>query len=157
MRVILTHPFCWPYVRRGTEHAIDVLARYLVADGHEVTTVSTRPGPSDIESGAAGTRVLRTPLTVPLMGAFRIQPTHTFFFTSLRALRTLRADVVHSFYPSDALAAICTRRRAGHRTVLQMNGVAVAGVSCHRWMPPEGRMFREALVRADARIACSRF
>jgi phosphatidyl-myo-inositol alpha-mannosyltransferase len=134
-----------------------VLAQYLVDEGHQVTTVSTRPGANEIESGPAGTRVLRRPLTVPFMGALRIQPTHTFFFTSLRALRGLHADVVHSFYPSDALAAICTKRRSGHRTILQMNGVAVAGVSCYRWLPPEGRMFREALTRADARIACSRY
>jgi phosphatidyl-myo-inositol alpha-mannosyltransferase len=91
------------------------------------------------------------------MHALRIQTTHTFFFTSLRALRSLEADVVHSFYPADALAAIWTRRRGGHRTVLQMNGVAIPGVSCYRWLPPEGGMFREALRRADARIACSRF
>lgn len=157
MKIVLTHPFCWPYVRRGTEHTMDVLARYLVDEGHEVTTVSTRPGGSEIESGPAGTRVLRRPLTVPFMGTLRIQPTHTFFFTSLRALRSLHADVVHSFYPSDALAAICLKRRSGHRTVLQMNGVAIGGVSCYRWLPPEGRMFREALTRADARIACSRY
>ena len=125
--------------------------------GHDVTTLSTRPGASGIETGPAGTRLLRRPLTLPFMGALRIQPTHTFFFTSLRALRSLQADVVHSFYPSDALAAVCLNRRSRYRTVLQMNGVAVPGVSCYRWMPPEGRMFREALERTDARIACSRF
>jgi glycosyltransferase involved in cell wall biosynthesis len=157
VKVVLTHPFCWPYVRRGTERGMDVLAHYLVNSGHEVITLSTRPGSSGIETGPAGTRILRRPLTLPFMGTLRIQPTHTFFFTSLRALRSLNADVVHSFYPSDALAAICTRRRTGHRTVLQMNGAAIPGVSCYRWMPPEGGMFREALRRADGRIACSRF
>jgi glycosyltransferase involved in cell wall biosynthesis len=157
MKIVLTHPFCWPYVRRGTERGMDVLAHYLVDSGHQVTTVSTRPGAGGTERGSTGTRILCAPLTLPFMGALRIQPTHTFFFTSLRTLRNLDADVVHSFYPSDALAAIFTKRRLGHRTVLQMNGVAIPGVSCYRWLPPEGAMFREALRRSDARIACSRF
>ena len=157
MRIVLTHPFCWPYVRRGTERGMDVLARYLVRAGHDVTTVSTRPGPSGVDTGEAGTRILHRPLTLPLMQAFRLQPNHTFFFTSLRTLTSLDADVVHSFYPADALAAICARRWRGHRTVLQMNGVAIPGVSCYRWLPPEGAMFREALRRADGRITCSRF
>ena len=43
MRVVLTHPFCWPYVRRGTERNLEQLGRYLTARGHEVTTISTRP------------------------------------------------------------------------------------------------------------------
>jgi glycosyltransferase involved in cell wall biosynthesis len=157
VRIVLTHPFCWPHVRRGTERVMEVLAQYLVAGGHDVITVSTRPGPSAIETGRAGTRILRRPLALPFMATLRIQTTHTFFFTAWRALRSLDADVVHSFYPSDALAAICAKRRTHHRTVLQMNGIAIPGVSCYRWMPPEGAMFREALRRADGRIACSQF
>jgi phosphatidylinositol alpha-mannosyltransferase len=157
MRIVLTHPFCWPYVRRGTERNVEVLGQHLAERGHEVITVSTRPGAGGVERSVAGTRILRPPLTVPLMGALRIQPAHTFFFTSLRALSSLDADVVHSFYPADALAAAVVKRRARPRTVLQMNGVAIPGVSCHRWLPPEGVMFRQALRRADHRIACSQF
>lgn len=156
MRIVLTHPFCWPYVRRGTERGMDVLARYLVDSGHDVITVSTSPG-GGIDTGPAGTRILHRPLVLPFMSRFRVQANHTFFFTSLRSLMSLDADVVHSFYPSDALAAICVRRWRGYRTVLQMNGVAIPGVSCYRWLPPEGAMFREALRRADCRITCSRF
>jgi phosphatidyl-myo-inositol alpha-mannosyltransferase len=157
MRIVLTHPYCWPHVRRGTERVMQVLGEYLVADGHDVITVSTRPGPSETERGAAGTRILRRPLAFPGMAMLRIQTTHTFFFTAWRALRSLDADVVHSFYPSDALAAICVKRRTPLRSVLQLNGVPVPGVSCYRYLPPEGAMFREALRRADGRIACSRF
>jgi phosphatidyl-myo-inositol alpha-mannosyltransferase len=157
MRIVLTHPYCWPHVRRGTERVMQVLGEYLVADGHDVITVSTRPGPSGTERSAAGTRILRRPLTFPCMAMLRVQTTHTFFFTAWRVLRSLDADVVHSFYPSDALAAICVKRRTRLRAVLQLNGVPVPGVSCYRYLPPEGAMFREALRRADRRIACSRF
>jgi phosphatidylinositol alpha-mannosyltransferase len=156
MRIVLTHPFCWPYVRRGTERNVDVLATHLVRSGHDVVTLSMSPGASRVETDSTGTRILRRPISVPCMRLFRIRPEHTFFLSSLQALASLKADVVHSFYPSDALAAECLRRR-GHRTVLQLNGAAIPGVSCHRWLPPESAMFRQALKHADGRIACSQF
>src|SRR5207249_7078615 len=65
MRIVLTHPFCWPHVRRGTERVMEVLGRCLVADGHDVITVSTWPGPSAVETGRSGTRILHRPLTLP--------------------------------------------------------------------------------------------
>jgi len=157
MRVVLTHPYCWPYVRRGTERGMDVLARHLVKSGHDVVTLSTAPDGDHVSVGPGGCRILRRPLTFPFMRALRIQSTHTFFFVALRTLPLLGADVVHSFYASDALAAVAAKRRTHHRTVLQMNGVAIPGVSCYRWLPPEGAMFREALRRVDCRITCSRF
>jgi phosphatidylinositol alpha-mannosyltransferase len=157
MRIVLTHPYCWPYVRRGTERGIDVLARHLVEDGHEVVTVSTRPDGAGVDHGPAGHRIFRKPVTFPLMSMLRVQPTHTFFFVGWQLLPALAADVVHSFYPSDALAAIAVRRKTRHRVILQLNGAAIPGVSCHRWLPPEGTMFREALRRVDGRVTCSRF
>ena len=29
MRIVLTHPFCWPHVRRGTERNVAEMGRYL--------------------------------------------------------------------------------------------------------------------------------
>jgi phosphatidyl-myo-inositol alpha-mannosyltransferase len=157
MKVVLTHPFCWPHVRRGTERNIDELARYLTGRGHDVVTLSTSPdGPRD-EAGPGGRRVLLAPVESGLLARLRLHAPHTFFFGCRRALRSLAADVVHSFHPMDGLASLRARRRRGYRTILQMNGVAVPGISCRRFLPPEGWLYGEAIRGADHRITCSGF
>lgn len=106
MRIVLTHPFCWPYVRRGAERVMEELATYLVGRGHEVTTISTHPGPKTVEVRAEiGKRILYSPCWTPLLGRIRIQTTHTFSLTALRSLWGIEADVVHSLYYSDAMGA----------------------------------------------------
>ncbi len=157
IRVVLTHPYCWPYVRRGSERNMDILGRYLTRRGHQVVTVSTKPGGAAVEETEAGRRILQAPLVFPGMSLLRLQTTHTFFFPCRSALRNLEADVVHSFFYSDALAASLARGSPPCRTVYQLNGVGIPGVSCYRWLPPEGWMLEQAIHRADAPIACSDF
>ena len=155
MRVVLTHPYCWPQVRRGTERNMEILANYLASRGHDVMLVSTAHR-SATENSGGRTSILRKPLWAPPLALFRVQPHHTFFFTSLRSLGNLEAEVIHSFFYSDALAASWTRRRKGWRTVLQLNGIAIPRVSCQRF-PPEAWMLRKAIEQADNFIVCSRF
>ncbi len=157
MKVVLTLPFCWPYMRRGIERNADTLSRYLVRQGHEVTTISTKPDKGAIEMTEGGKRILSAPLSFPLMRKLRIEPHHTFFFHSYRTLRSLRPDVVHSFYFTDALAACFAKGPKNYKTILQMSGVPIPGVSCYRWLPPEGRIFKEAIRRVDERLAVSHY
>ena len=91
MKIAITHPFCWPSVRRGSEFMMDTLARYLVSRDHDVVTVSTDPdGPRD-ERGPAGRRILHGPAWHPLLGKLRIQPTHTFMPNCMRTLMSLES------------------------------------------------------------------
>lgn len=137
---------------------MDVLSRYLVQRGYEVLTVSTKQsGPTIEETEFGGRRLLLRPLSLPFMSACRLQTMHTFFFPALRALHTIDADVVHSFFFSDAIAASLTQRSRKCLTIFQMNGVGVPGVSCYRWLPPEGWLLRRAINLADERITCSRY
>ncbi len=156
MRVILTHPYCWPHVRRGTERNMEIVASYLASRGHDVTLVSTAPGQNAEERAGGTLRILRRPLWAAPLSLLRVGTEHSFFFTSLRALRNMQADAVHSFYYSDALAADSVRRGKGWRTVLQLNGIAIPGISCRRF-PPEAWMMRRAIERTDEFIVCSRF
>jgi glycosyltransferase involved in cell wall biosynthesis len=156
MKVVLTHPFCWPYVRRGSERNLDNVARYLVSRGHDVVTISSHPKTRTTEISASGKRILNRPLRVPAMERVHIQETHTFFFPAYRALSSLDPDVVHSFFFTDALAAACARRRRKYRVVFQMNGIALPGISCRRF-PPEAWIWRQALGRVDDRMVCSHF
>ena len=73
---MLTHPFCWPYLRRGTERNMDGLARYLHRRGHEVITLSTCPDGARTTSGDYGKQVLHASRWHPLLGKLRIEATH---------------------------------------------------------------------------------
>lgn len=133
------------------------LGRYLVGRGHQTTTFSTRQEGQADETTEAGRRVLCSPIAQPWMAHFRIQPTHLFFFSSARWLRSIEADAIHSFFFTDALAAALNQHHHKACTILQMNGVAIPGYSCRRWLPPEAKIYRAAIQRADVPIACSRW
>jgi glycosyltransferase involved in cell wall biosynthesis len=156
MRVVLTHPSCWPYVRRGSERAMEEWSLYLLSKGYEVLTLAGRPDCVDSVSDLPN-KVLRPIPWRPWLGRIRIQPAHCFSFTVFQHLPGLKPDVVHSCYFYDSLAASLLKSTGKFKTILQMNGVPVPGVSAHRFWPPEGRLIREAIHRADHRVACSRF
>lgn len=157
MRIVLTHPYCWPYVRRGTERNVEVWYSYLLSRGYDARLLSTYfPGtqarPHD------SNKTLKAPLWFPSMGRLRLQPMHTFFFSVYNCLPALEPDIVHSFHFYDALAATLVRkRRKPMRVLMQMNGVPIPGVSCRRWLPPEYKLIRAAMRRADCRVVCSSF
>lgn len=154
--IALTHPYCWPYVRRGTERNMDGLGRWLTGRGHHVVTLSSRPGSSTREHTAAGERWLYPQYWSPLLGRMRIQPTHTFLVSALRGLRRLHPSVVHSFYFTDAFAAQLLAARKGFRTVLQVNGTPVPG-AFHRLFPPDRQLVRRVLRGTDTLLACSAY
>ncbi len=156
MNITLTHPYCWPYVRRGNERFIDGLGRYLTSRGYTVTTLSARPGKCATETGPQGTRILYPTLWQPRLGRLRIQPTHTFFLSCLHALSHLSPDVVHSFYFTDAAAAQLLRRRRRFKAVLQINGAPVPG-AFHRRFPPDRWLVRKTIQGADEIVSCSQF
>jgi glycosyltransferase involved in cell wall biosynthesis len=156
MKIAFTHPYCWPFVRRGNERNIDVMARYFNRRGHQVTTISSRPGRRGIEHDERGARILARPINIPGMSLLNISTAHTFYFTAINELRKLDIDIVHSLLFTDALAATSLSRRKGFATVFQMNGIAIPGMSCHRF-PPEAAMYRRVLERSDALISCSEY
>jgi glycosyltransferase involved in cell wall biosynthesis len=163
VRILLTHPHSWPYVRRGTERNIDNVARYLALRGHEVTLLSSLPSGGCLPAAggclpAAGSvrQMLRPPMWTPLLGWFRVQPEHMFGLSTYLDLRKLAADVVHSFFYTDSLAASRVRKQKRWRTVLQLNGIAIPGVSCRRF-PPEAWLLRRAIEEADEFVVCSQF
>jgi glycosyltransferase involved in cell wall biosynthesis len=155
MRIALTHMFCWPYVRRGTERNMDGLGRFLTSRGHEVITVSTRPGRGGVEITDAGRRVLHREYWAPWMRKFRIEPFHPFLASSFGSIMASGAQIVHCFSFTDAFAANLARRWRSHKVVLQLNGAPVPGVY-HR-VPPDRAIIRHAVEHADRLVACSRF
>jgi len=144
VRVAITHPYSWPEVRRGAERITVETARALAGRGHEVTLLSAGATAGRHTEGGVTSiryrRVLRDPRRHERWFGWRVLP----------ALARGRFDVVHSLMPYDALAAIRTRRRAGHRTVY-----AEMGNPYRRWWAglPDRRV-RERVVRDTDVYAC---
>lgn len=155
MRIVLTHPFCWPYVRRGSERFIAEMAKYLVGQGHEVLTVSSKPGAGRVERTEHGKRILHRQFWHPLMARARIQPAHTFAMACMASLARIDADVVHSLAYFDAWAANLLRRVRRYHTVYQVTGPAVP----HHFprIPPDRFVLRDAIRRSDRILAHSEF
>lgn len=112
----MTHPYSWPEVRRGAERIIMETARALAGRGHEVTVFTTgnQAGTSDFH----GARIVR------FRRIFSRDWMHEHWFGWRVTPHLARGfDVVHSFMPRDALAAIRTRRIGGHTTLYDEMGV----------------------------------
>lgn len=155
MRIALTHPSCWPYVRRGAERFIDELARYLTQQGHDVITISAKPGPGVVEQTPAGRRILHRRLWIPALSRLRITPAHTFPLGLARILMSIDVDVVQSLAYFDACTANLFRRRKGFHTVYQVIGPPVP-----HWfprVPPDRHALRRAILDSDACMAHSEF
>jgi glycosyltransferase involved in cell wall biosynthesis len=135
---------------------MDTFARYLVRHGHDVTVLSTLPAGGIAPVNGTVRHVLRRPLWTPAMGVARVRPEHMFGVSTYLDLQTLAADVVHSFFYTDSLAASLKRKKKGWRTVLHLNGIAIPGVSCRRF-PPEAWLLRRAIDEANEFVVCSAF
>ncbi len=151
MRIALVHPYPWPQVRRGAERYLDDLAHYLAAVGHEVTVVCGATGrpPGDERQGPLRT-VVRPQLAPRALGRFGVSEVETFGVRALAPLLRSRADVVHAFTPSAALAG----RLAGKPTLYTVLGHPVREQlpvpSAVRWL------LRAALRAATATAVLSR-
>jgi len=109
VRVVLSHIYGWPEVRRGTERYVHELAAALRALGHDVLVVTSSPGPS---------RVLDVPVRRVRRRAAPVSPPgrRTQLSFAARALAPAlrhRPDVwhAHSLYDG-ALAASIPRVRS---------------------------------------------
>lgn len=147
MRIALSHPYCWPYVRRGSERAVEELAQYLASRGEDISLISTKPGRALTETVGGYRRILHSQLWCHPLGKLRLQPAHMFLFACLASFSSLEVDVIHSFYYTDACAANISRRWKKHFTVYQVTGPPVP--NAFRRIPPERRCLREAIQRAD--------
>lgn len=141
MKVLLTHPFYWPQVRRGAEREVHDLGQKLADRGHPVRILTGTP------SGITQRRIIDG---IPVRYVRLPVDRELVAFTAPAALATLfsRADTVVSFLYGDAAgAAEASRLRPRQRVVLKLTGTArperMAG------LPRHDRLLRRALERAD--------
>ncbi|HEX6116160.1 MAG TPA: glycosyltransferase family 4 protein [Solirubrobacterales bacterium] len=121
MRIALLHPTYWPEVRRGSERLIHDLAATLAGRGHDVTLLTTHPGPASTttEDGFTVVRSRRIPQP-PTLGL------HEDFLGNVpeAGWRLARGsfDLAHAFHLAPGWAAVKARRFGGPPVVFSFHG-----------------------------------
>ena len=156
MKIAITNPTTWPWVRRGAERFINELAAYLAAQGHDVTVISAKPGVGETYVDRGYKTICHRRLWHPWMAKIGLLEFHMFFFTAFYSLLRGRYDAVVSLTFMDAFAAILTRRFTKAPSLFLVNGLPPK-VQYFRSLTLKGAVFGAAVRRADAVIAISHY
>lgn len=156
LRISITHPTCWPEIRRGSERLLHDLSHFLADRGHDVTVISTIEGHTRTEADG--------PVKRHLIARHHPLPVRTRWWNFFHAfggqvrdhLLAERYDAVHCLNYHDAWGALRARRRgARFRLVYQLTGIPVRRY--FRRIPLDGLIFADVLRQADEVLAISHF
>jgi glycosyltransferase involved in cell wall biosynthesis len=150
IRVLFTHPYFWPHVRRGAEREIHDLGTRVAAEGTEVRLLTSTPmGLTQRDRyGEMDVRYVRLPLPHALARR-GLSDVAAFAAASLPFVATSRADLVHTWHYGDGWAAVQAKRvRRGRPVVLKLTGTVEPDRIEH--VRIDRRLFREAIAGADA-------
>jgi phosphatidyl-myo-inositol alpha-mannosyltransferase len=156
MRVAITNPTTWPYVRRGAERFINELARYLAGRGHGVTVISGKPGPTEVIRGEGYSTICHRRLWHPCLAEVGLLEFHMFFFPCLASLLRERYDAVVCLTFMDAFAAQVARRFTKSPYVFLVNGIPPRK-QYFRSLTLKGSVFGRAVRSGDSIIAISNY
>lgn len=152
MRVAVTHPTCWPEIRRGSERLLHDLSHWLADRGHDVTVISTIEGPARTEQEGTVTRRLlsrRHPLPVRTRWWNFF---HAFAGQVRDELTVGGFDAVHCLNYHDAWGAARARDRR-FRLVYQLTGIPMRRY--FRRIPLDGLIFGQVIRDVDEVLALS--
>ena len=122
MRIALLQPSYWPEVERGTERIVHDLGTGLAGRGHDVTLITSHPGPTtrSLEDGMRVIRARRPPRPRPLAWyEDHIESVPPMVWHLLRG----RFDLANAFVPAYAWAAVRARRLGGPPVVFSFHGI----------------------------------
>jgi len=123
LKILMTHPFSWPYVRRGSERFLHEMSHYLAARGHDVTVLTSTP---QREEEICRKERLVTIWKPQLAGAARlIAPEKSFPLRCLPFMLENRFDATHCLYFWDGVAAGLARMLKGERYVAHVTGIPI--------------------------------
>ncbi len=150
--LVITSPFVWPWVRRGSERMLHDLSTFLARRGHRVRVFST--GPEDAEEMRDGIayRLFRQ--------RFGARPRqfnccHDFAFRLQEALAGVDADVVFSMNYFDAYAAVRARERSGARYRVVFHSAGILSRRHFRAVPLDAWFYRTVHRGADRTFVVS--
>ena len=152
LRVAITSPYVWPWVRRGSERMLHDLSRYLLGRGHHVTVYSS--GPEDAAEDRDGIRyhILRQRYPFPVRQFNRC---HDFAFRLQDLLLDCDADLVFCMNYFDAYAALRARRRSGAKYKVVFHSAGILSWRYFRAVPLDAWYFRTVGRDVDLTIAVS--
>ena len=156
MKVAITNPTTWPYVRRGAERFINELASYLSTQGHNVTVISGKPGRTEVAAIDGYVSVCHRRLWHPVLAKIGLLEFHMFFFPCLAHLIRERFDVVVCLTFMDAFAARVAGRFTGTPYVFVANGIPPKK-QYFRSLSTKGKVFGGAVQGAAAVVAISEY
>lgn len=105
MRIVLTHVYSWPEVRRGGERHLHELAAALQDAGHDVSVLTTARSPREGEVLGVPTRWLPQRRLAPTRFGEEAEEV-AFGVQALARLALHRFDVWHALGTADAAAAV---------------------------------------------------
>jgi len=154
LRIALTSPFAWPWVRRGAERTLNDLGLFLSRRGHEVTVFST--GPEDRVERREGVpyHLLRRRFDT---GLRQFNGSHEFALRLQGRLAELEPDVVFAMSHFDAYAALRAAAAARRRFPVVFFSVGVLTRRYFRAVPLDAWLFRTVARDVAATVAVSRF
>jgi glycosyltransferase involved in cell wall biosynthesis len=153
MRLLITHPYYWPYVRRGVERYIHELAHYLSRRNYELKIVTSKPGRSKIIRQEEIKVYYYRQIHSPLLKHYGITPTLSFMPSSFYSLLREKSDLVHSFFYSDGFAAHLCKKFKSIRYILNITGLP--NVAYFNKLPVHYYLFKKALRSASVIVVPS--
>lgn len=153
MKIAVTSPFGWPYVRRGNRVAYE-LAVYLARQGNDVHFITTKPGAVRRDKIKGNLTIKYYPVVDnPFLTAAHIEYWQTFGLTCLRALLKGDYDMVHPILTMDAFAASLNRSFKGTPFIpVVINGDPLYADA--RWAK---RLFHRVVTTASRLVTISNF
>ena len=152
LRIVLSHSYCWPEVRRGGERYLHEVGSALARAGHSVRILSTAPVPGRTSvDGVPVTRLRTRSLATSRFGAQAEEAAFGVQAGLWMALRKM--DVWHALGVPDAAAASVLGKITRTRSVFTALGLPL------KWywdLRPDRRLHDLVVRRVDSYICLSR-
>lgn len=153
-RVVITNPFVWPHVRRGSERLLNDLANYLRGRGYPVQVCAMAPAGGNEQRNGVAYRLAAERCRTPWR---QFNSCHYFALTLGRTLATMAMDVVFCLNYFDAYAALRARRRTGGSFRVVFLAVGIPTRRYFRAVPLDAWFMATVLREADEVLVLSRF
>ncbi|HBY62307.1 MAG TPA: hypothetical protein DEH78_20995 [Solibacterales bacterium] len=156
MRLAITTPTTWPWVRRGGERYTNELGKWMAARGHRVTLISAKPGPTETIQRDGFPSVCYRRLWHPSFARAGFLEFHAFFLRCLPALLAGKYDMVQCVTFMDTYAAVLARRFTGAPCAFLFNSLPPP-VRYFRSLTLKGAVIRRAVLEVDEVISLSHY